>query len=252
MLTSFIQLYGNLYYIPLYFISVRDFSPIRTGIALFPVLFSLLPSAIVVGNLISRFNAFRGAIWAGWVITTLVSGLMLLWNEHTPTAVWATILVIGGIGHGLLLNGQNIAAQAICKPRDEGAAATMYALLRGFGMAVGVAIGGSIFQNVMKIKLRQLGLPEEIANQAESYIPVLHQLPDGLPLKESLMGAYVYGLHGVYGSFCGIAGLAGLVSILLQHYDLNRKLEGEHTLETTAWPIPNVSKSERHDHASSR
>ena len=229
-----------------------NFSPIRTGIALFPVLFSLIPSAIVVGNLISRLNTFRGAIWAGWVIATLISGLMLLWNKHTPTAVWATILVIGGIGHGLLLNAQNIAAQAICKPRDEGAAATMYAMLRSFGMAVGVAIGGSIFQNVMKIKLRQLGLPEDIAHHAQSYILVLHQLPDGLPLKEGVLNAYVHGLHGVYGSFCGIAGLAGLVSILVQHYDLNRKLESEHTLETTAWPIPNGSKSERHDPASSQ
>jgi len=223
--------------------SVKGYTPIRTGISLFPVLVTLIPAAVIVGIFISRLNSFRGAIWAGWVITTAGTGLTILFDRHTSTAIWAVILVVLGIGHGLLLNAQNFATQAICKPRQEGAAAAMYAFLRSFGMAVGVSIGGSVFQNVLAAKLRRLGLPEEIAYDAESYVVTLHALPDGSEYKETVLGAYAHGFQGLFTCFCAIAAAAGLASLFIKHYDLNRNLESEHTLEDTAWPLPMGSRS---------
>lgn len=48
----------------------------------------------------------------------------------------------------MVLNAQNYATQAIAQPRDEAAAAAMYVFLRSFDMAMGVGVGGSVFQNV--------------------------------------------------------------------------------------------------------
>jgi hypothetical protein len=134
-----------------------------------------------------------------------------------------------GFGHALVLNSQNFATQAICRSGDEGSAAAMYAFLRSWGTALGVGLGGSIFQNFMKMKLIELELPTEIAGHAEAFIITLRSMPDS-PRKVHILQAYVYGFRGVYGCFCAIAGLAGIVSLFIKHYDMDKELESEHKL----------------------
>ena len=205
-------------------------SPIRTGVDLLPITCALVPAGIVSGRIITRVSKFRWALWSGWAITTLGCGLTILWDIHTPTYEWAIILIVLGLGHCLVLTSQNFATQAVANQYDAAAAAAMYAFTRSFGMAIGVGIGGSIFQNVMKTKLRSLRLPENIASEAESYIATLKTLPDG-DFKTSVLEAYVSGFRGVYGGFCGIAGLAGLATLLIGHFDMNKVLESDHKLE---------------------
>jgi hypothetical protein len=44
--------------------------------------------------------------------------------------------------------------------------------LRSLGTAVGVVVGGTVFQNVMTYKSRELELSESILQEAEGYIAV--------------------------------------------------------------------------------
>ncbi|KAJ8132219.1 hypothetical protein O1611_g1405 [Lasiodiplodia mahajangana] len=123
----------------------------------------------------------------------------------------------------------------MCKRGDEAAAASMYAFVRQFGMALGVGIGGTTFQNVMAIKLRSLGLPAEIAKQAESYIAILHELPNGI-YKDSVIEAYKFGFTGLYSFYVGISVIAFILSIIfIKNVDLTRRLESEHRLDGSRW-----------------
>jgi hypothetical protein len=172
----------------------------------------------------------------GWVLVTLAAGLITgLWDTQTTTAVWVVTLVILGIGHGLLLNALNCASQAVVSlPGDEGAAVAMYAFLRSFGMAVGVGVGGSIFQNLMRTALRASNLPTSIAADAEAFVAVLRKMPD-TPERGALISAYHHGFRGLFGFFCGIAGLALLISVcLIRHYDMNKKLVTDHRLSDSS------------------
>jgi MFS family permease len=222
-------MYGQLYYGPFYFLAVKGYSPVHTGLALFPVMFTLVPGSVIVGALVTRRNKYRWAICTGWALTTLASGLMVLWDVNTGIAQWAITLVILGFGHGAILNAQNFATQAMCKPGEEGAAAAMYAFLRQFGTAIGVGVGGSTFQNVMALKLRWEGLPADIAKNAEGFVGTLWALPDGAE-KSTILDAYVFGFRGVYGVYVGIAGVAFLVSLLIKQYDMNKEIDTEHRL----------------------
>jgi hypothetical protein len=209
--------------------AVKGYGPVHTGAAALPTTVSLVPASVIVGILITRFGAFRWAIWSGWTLTTLANGLLIIWDVDTHTGVWATTLVLIGIGHGLVLNAQNFATQAIALPGDEAQAAAMYAFLRSFGMALGVGIGGSVFQNVMILKLNAYGLPESIARNAEAYIQIIWSNP---PTEQTaqILDAYVHGFKGTFGLFCAIAGVAGIASIFIQKFDLNKELKTEHTL----------------------
>ncbi|ORY59659.1 major facilitator superfamily transporter [Pseudomassariella vexata] len=226
-------IYGQLYYGPFYFLSVKGFRPVHTGIALFPVMFTLVPGSIVTGAIVTRCNNYRWAIWIGWTLTAIASGLMILWDVDTPTAQWAITMIILGFGHGAILNAQNFAAQAMCRPGEEGSAAAMYGFVRQFGTALGVGIGGSTFQNVMATKLSSEGLPKSIAHNSEAFVPILVTLSDDSTEKKAILDAYVSGFRGVYGVYVAIAGIAFFISLFIKHHDMNKVIDTEHKLQET-------------------
>lgn len=222
-------IYGQLYYGPFYFMSVKGFTPVNTGLSLFPVMLTLVPGSIVTGAIVTRLNNFRWAIWLGWALCTAATGLMITFDIDTPVAQWVLVLVILGFGHGCVLNAQNFATQAMCKPGEESAAAGMYGFLRQFGTALGVGIGGTAFQNIMKLKLQWDHLPEQIATESEAFVFVLKQMKPGVQ-KTAILNAYVYGFRGVNAVYLALAGLAFFLGLLIKYYDMNKTIETEHRL----------------------
>jgi EmrB/QacA subfamily drug resistance transporter len=227
-------LFCALFYLPLYFMAVRLVTPIRAGINLLPVSCFLLPGSIVVSVLTTRLGRFRWAIWIGWAITSLACGLLILFEEDTRTAVWAMISAVFGIGIGMVLTSLNVAIQAISPARDSGRAAAMYAFMRSIGMTVGVAVGGTTFQNVMFIRLDELGLPREIAKNAEGYIEELHKLESDDPLLINAHDAYVFGLHGVFWVMTGVAIIGFVTSFIIKKHSMDKGLESRFSLAGAA------------------
>ncbi|KAI1624427.1 DNA repair protein RAD50 [Exophiala viscosa] len=237
-------LYGQLYYIPFFFESVKLDSPVRTGVSLLAVTLTLVPSSVVCGGLITRIGTYRWAIWSGWIVLTLATGLTIIWDAQTSTAVWVIVLILLGLGHGLLLNSLNCASQAVSLPGDEGAAFAMYAFLRSLGMAIGLGIGGSVFQNVMSVKLRDLDLATSIARNAEAYITVLKA--GNQPDLAAVIGAYVYGFRGVFAFLCGLGGLALVMCCFVGHFVIDKELDTEHELDSTprvSWRLSKMTKN---------
>ncbi|KAH9225158.1 hypothetical protein K456DRAFT_1852812 [Colletotrichum gloeosporioides 23] len=227
-------MYGQLYYVPLYFMDVKGFTPIQTGVALFPVMFTLVPASIITGRLVTVSNNYQWSIWVGWTLATVASGLMLLWDADTPSKVWAPTLVLLGLGHGSILNAQNMASHALCAEGDEAIAAAMYAFLRQFGMALGVGVGGSTFQNVMLLKLERDGLASSDAYGGTHAIAAMLSASTDAALQSKILDAYVYGLRGVYGLYVGVSGAAFLMSLFIKSVSLNKGLRSEHRVHATA------------------
>lgn len=225
------QLFCAFFYIPFYFVAVRFASPTQAGINLFPISCLLVPGSIVVSALTSRLGQFRWAIWAGWVLMAAGCGLLNLLDVATPTAVWAAALAVLGVGNGMVLTGVNVATQAVAAPRDSGAAAACYAAARTLGMAVGVAVGGTTFQNAMAARLRAEGLPAAIARNAEAFAARrLPRLAPADPLRAAALDAYVQGFRAVFWVLTGAAVAGFLVSLLIRHHSMDKALESDFVL----------------------
>lgn len=224
-------MFGQLYYVPFYFNAVLGYSHVRTGASALPIMVALIPTSIVTGRLITRYNKYRWSIWSGWAICTVGCGMCTIWDENTHVAFWAATLVITGLGHGATLNSQNFAAQAICNDGDEPNAAAMYSFMRHFGSALGVGIGGTAFQNIMALKLGWYGLSKELAKNAEGYITQLHALPADSVEKAEILASYVFGFKGVYRVYLAISGVAFFLALVIKHYDMNKELRTEHQLQ---------------------
>jgi hypothetical protein len=225
-------LFTALYYLPFFLTAIMRKSPLESGIDLFPATCFLLPGSAIVSLLITRIGHFRAFMWAGWTVSTAGLGLWLRLTTHTSTWYWALVFAVFGLGMGMVLSSVNFATQANAKMRDAGRAAAMYAFMRSLGMAVGVAVSGSVFQNLMARKLGQLGLDTDIARKAESYVAVLRNLEVTNPKAATfVLSAYLHGFWGVFVLITGLSGLGLLLSACVKHKPLDKRLNSQYTLD---------------------
>lgn len=89
-----------LYYQPLYFQGVRGFSPVISGVALFPATFTVAPSAIITGIVISKRGSYRWAVWGGWALTTLGVGFMCAIDQDSQMVQVVLTDLCAGVGLG--------------------------------------------------------------------------------------------------------------------------------------------------------
>jgi hypothetical protein len=223
-------MFCELYYLPIYLESAKGLNATLTGVGLMPITLALLPTSVIVGNLITRTGRFRWAIWSGWGMVIVSTALLIILSVKTPTYGWILIFVPLGLGHGLVLMSLNFGIQAMARERDSAYAAAMYTFLRTFGMCLGVAIGGTVFQNRLRAHLKSAGLDEDIARDAEAFITVLkHMDTTRLPV-EQYRHAYAGALRNVFEVLTGIAALGGVMSAFVSHADMDRALDSEHVL----------------------
>lgn len=220
-------LWCALYYLPLYYEAVKGYSPILAGVALFPQSFTVAPSAMVVGILVTITGRYRWAIWLGWALSTLGLGLLCYIQVDTSIPAWIFLNLVGGLGLGVLFPSLGFAIQASAAPENLAIAVGMFSFFRALGQAIGVAIGGVVFQNQMyKNLLNYPGLApmaEAFSRDAAGLVQIIQGMPDG-PQKLHLREAYTDSLRIVWAVCCAISGAALLMSLLTESYDLNTGL----------------------------
>ncbi|ODH52137.1 hypothetical protein GX48_01691 [Paracoccidioides brasiliensis] len=228
-----LALWCNVYYMPLYFETVKEYSPIMSGVALFPLSFTVAPAGAVAGFLVTKTGRWRWAVWSGFFLSTLGQGLFTILDIDTSTAAWIFLTLPAGIGMGLLFPALGFAIQASARPGHMAIAVAMFSFFRAFGQSIGVAIGGVIFQNQMRKNL--LKYPEfvssalEMSKDAAGLVQVVRAMEDG-PQKLHLKEAYTDSLRIVWAVACAIIGLAGLLSLLTESYPLTLQLDSDQTV----------------------
>ncbi len=222
-----------LYYLPLYYEAAKDLSPILSGVALFPQTFTVAPASVIVGVAITLTGRYRWAIWSGWVLTTLGVGLLILLETNTPTVKWIFLNLVSGMGLGILYPAMSFSIQASASNADLPFAAAMFSFFRAFGQAIGVAVGGSVFQNSIKRNLQTYATlrphAEEFSRDASALVEYIkHMSPDQAREKAKIVQAYVGALRTVWIVMCALAAFTLVLSCLFtQGLSLERELETE-------------------------
>jgi len=122
-----------MYYLPVYYESVKGFDAVKSGLAVLPETLTLVPASIMVGLLVGWTGTYRLAIWAGWGLSTAGLGLLLLLDESTPAGKWIGLNVCAGIGMGILFGAMGFAIQASVDAETVSLAVTLYSFWRAFG-----------------------------------------------------------------------------------------------------------------------
>ena len=142
----------------------------------------------------------------------------------------------------MVLSSVNIAIQAISRSEDCGRAAAMYAFMRTLGMSIGVAVGGTVFQNVMSNRLRDYGLSVEIAREAEAIVPQVAALPPTEPVRAHVLDCYVQGFHGVFWVMTGIAAFGMLAGFCIKSHSMDKTLESQFVINRSTAALSKMTR----------
>ncbi|TVY37954.1 Efflux pump [Lachnellula occidentalis] len=221
-----IVLWALLYFLPLYYEAVKGYTPIISGVAILPETSLVAPMAVVVGVVSSLTGRYRWAIWIGWFLVTLGSGLLILLEPGTSIPGWVFLNFAVSIGTGMLFPAMALAIQAAGRPEDAGHAAAFYSFTRVFGQSIGVAIGGVIFQNQIKQKLQSYEALAPFAQQyskdATALIGIIKDMAEGTD-KTHLIKAYSDSLSTIWMVMTGLSGVAFVASLWTKGFSLTQE-----------------------------
>jgi MFS family permease len=122
-----------MYYLPVYYETIKGFSSLDSGLAVLPETLTLVPASILIGYLVSRTGSYRWAIWMGWAVSTFGSAILYLLTPSTPKGVWIALNLPVGVGMGLLFGAMGFAVQAAVDAERVSLAVTLYSFWRAFG-----------------------------------------------------------------------------------------------------------------------
>ncbi|KAL4819756.1 major facilitator superfamily domain-containing protein [Aspergillus spinulosporus] len=191
------------YYLPIFFQSVRGSSAMTSGIQLLPLMLATVVSSVLTGILVTIFGYYTPFLIGSTAIASIGGGLVTLYSIDISSGKWIgyQILLGAGVGAGFQVPMTAVQTSLASKPDDipQGTAAVMF--FQTLGGALFIAVAQSLFQN---------GLIEGVVKYAPSVDPaaiveagatemrhVLEQLGQ-LDQLENVILAFLDGLRDTY------------------------------------------------------
>jgi len=158
--------FGAIVFLPRYFQVVRDLSATASGFNLLPMIFALIVSATVSGQLAARTGRYKELILGAMVV--LAVGLYLLTNLRADTdlpVLWLFMIVTGfGVGPSFAVF--TALVQNSVEPRVVGVATASLTFFQQIGGTIGLTIAGTLLaDNLAKeipARLAANGVPQPL------------------------------------------------------------------------------------------
>ncbi|MCJ1342376.1 hypothetical protein MMC31_000558 [Peltigera leucophlebia] len=143
--------YITIYYMPFYFQAALDNSPIRSGVNYMSLAVPQMIGLLAGGGIVTLWGQYMPVILFAQVLCAIGSGLLTTLRTETSTSLWATYMVLTGLGLGLGVNVPHIAIQAVMKTDNDIFIANGIASFLGqLGGALGVPIGNALLISSLK------------------------------------------------------------------------------------------------------
>jgi hypothetical protein len=181
---TYMFLYWVVYYLPVYFQSVQESSPSRSGVQLLPFVLVMIPFAAISGKILAKIGRYRVIHFIGSAFTLVGFGFMTMLVQNSPTSAWVCYQLLIAVGIGILSSTLLPAVQAPLDDSDTATATATWGFIRSFGMLWGVVIPTTVFNNHIN------RLSSRIHDSA------IHSLLRSGRAYEFATSSFVNGLHG--------------------------------------------------------
>ncbi|MEU2158168.1 MFS transporter [Streptomyces sp. NPDC019396] len=158
-------MFGAMTFLPTFLQVVQGVTPTMSGVHMLPMVAGLLLTSTASGQIVSRTGRWKVFPVLGTALTAL--GLLLLHQLQVDTPVWQSgiFFFVFGCGLGMVIQVLVLAVQNAVTYQDLGVATSGATFFRSIGASFGVAVFGTIFNNLLN---------ERLANAF-----VAHPLPPG-------------------------------------------------------------------------
>lgn len=223
---------GIEYYLPLYFQSVKQASPLRSGILILPMMLTEAAGDIIVGILIHQTGRYREVIWVGATLMTLGTGLYIDFRTDTSVARVIGFEIIWGIGTALIFTSPMIAIQNTVSQADTATATATLGFIRNLATSLSIVLGGVVFQNSMAARqpsLAAAGLGKSVlealsGDQAAANVEIVKSILDAAQ-RHVVQDAFAWSLRNMFIMYTCMAAAAMVASAFIKQ----RHLRTEHT-----------------------
>ncbi|KAK8026497.1 major facilitator superfamily domain-containing protein [Apiospora marii] len=107
------------YYLPIFFQSAQGVSTTESGVRFIALVLPQIVGLVIVGAIVTRWGYYVPYMVAGVIVTSIGAGFLTTIDITTPTPVWATFMVINGLGIGMAQQLPYTALQAVLDLRPE-------------------------------------------------------------------------------------------------------------------------------------
>jgi len=223
---------GGEYYLPLYFQSVMQASPLHSGVLILPITITEALMGITVGVLIHRTGRYLELIYLGVALMTVGNGLYTLFSATSSLASVIGFQVIAGIGAGALFEAPLLGLQAFVSQHDTATATGTFGFVRNLATSLSIVIGGVIFQNSMDLQVASLAspplnLPSNVTSvlsggAAAANVMIVATIQD--PAQQfAVKEAFAWSLRNMWIFYTAISGLAVVASAFIKRQVLSKE-----------------------------
>ncbi|MET4926596.1 MFS transporter [Streptomyces sp. PSRA5] len=241
-------MFGAMTYLPTFLQIVQGVSPTLSGVHMLPMVFGLLITSTVSGQIVSRTGRWKVFPIAGTGIIAI--GLLLLHQLKVSSGTWemSAYFFVFGAGLGLVMQVLVLVAQNSVRYEDLGVATSGATFFRSIGASFGVAIFGTIFNNLLRNKLTDSlagqRLPPGVTPGGLASDPrSVGSLPP--PMRAGVLNAYSTSITDVFLFAVPVVLVAFVVAWFLKEDKLRGSVTAPEVSETLASnPVERSSRDE--------
>jgi MFS family permease len=208
------------FYLPIWFQVVKGKSPQDSGLALIPLLLSVVVAVIASGIFASAVGYYVPSLILGAALAIVGTGFISTWSVYVSTGKWIGFQasctykiyrtkpditqIVAGLGLGLTLQGPNIAAQTVLQKEDVSLGLSVINLANYLGSTIFVTIAQTLLQTGLVAKLKSV-LPDlDLSTLAEGSVASISNLASKEQLP-TVLNAYNDSLRNVWYLTLGLA-----------------------------------------------
>ena len=186
-----------IYYLPIWFQSIKAVSAVKSGIMNIPLLLGLFITSLLSGGLITRFGYYTPFMIAGTIVMSVGAGLLTTFTATgTNHDKWISYQALYGLGTGLGFQQSALAAQAVLPKKDIPTGSALVFFAQSLGGAISVSIGGNIFTNNLVSGLANIPNINTSTVLGSGASELRHRVPT--KDVQSVLEAYNSGLTGAF------------------------------------------------------
>ncbi|MFD2419504.1 MFS transporter [Amycolatopsis pigmentata] len=218
VMVQFSAAFGALYALAQYLQLVHGYSPLKSGLALWPIAVSLFPLSLVSAHL-ARWLGLRLLTCAGLAVVAV--GIVLLGGlgAHSDYPALAIAVCVLGGGLGLTAPAATSGILDNVPPDKYGVASAVNDATREIGAALGIALAGSVLSSVYTDSIRPstTALPQAVREVADGSLAgaLVVAQRSGAPGGGLAEAARVAFTHGMWFGLLALAGIvaAGIITV---------------------------------------
>ncbi|KAB8079621.1 MFS general substrate transporter [Aspergillus leporis] len=232
-LTMFINGWNFLvqvYYIPTFYQLVFGYSTVKAGAMLLPITLMQTVSSTVSGLVVHWVGRYRECILFGWMIWAVGLGLFSTLDQSSGLGKQIGYGLLTGVGVGNTLQPALIAVQAGVERCDMAVVTSFRNFVRNLGGTLGLAIAGTIINNLITTSISSLGLTD---SETRSFLSSPQNYLSRLPPREAeharslLIPAYKKGFRIIFLIGAGLAAFAFVLAFWLMPQVTLKRVDDE-------------------------